>query len=153
MFKIQNESELRQCFRDSERNEVLLNEALHFPVFVKDYLTWLEPSGVRAYLVFKGESFKAPLGMIFRRDQTMGPSVAAMCEWCHSVRSGNEIGILTVQTQKRKRLGISLCRDLSCAEKIRSTPGASDFNSTLSTQERLSRLAQKMTLFAQRELI
>jgi hypothetical protein len=113
MFLIQNEAELRGFFRELDQPEVILSEELKFPLKVRDYLHWLEPSQCRVYLVFKDPSFKAPLGLVFRRDQTMGPSVAAMCEWCHAVRSGNEIGILTATCDSKKRIGVSLCRDLS----------------------------------------
>jgi hypothetical protein len=126
---------------------------MQFPLDAKDYLAWIEPSGCRVYLVFRGEGFKGPLGISFRRDQTLGPTVAAMCEWCHSVRSGNEIGVLTVTSNQRKRVGLSLCRDLSCADKTRSLPGHNDFQSNEVTQERVRKIIQRMVHFAQRELI
>jgi hypothetical protein len=153
MFLIQNEAELRGFFRELDQPEVILSEELKFPLKVRDYLHWLEPSQCRVYLVFKDPSFKAPLGLVFRRDQTMGPSVAAMCEWCHAVRSGNEIGILTATCDSKKRIGVSLCRDLSCAEKIRSTPGTNDFAASSSVQVRMQKVIGKMASFSRRELV
>jgi hypothetical protein len=96
MFRIQSESELRECFREQDRDELLWGPELSFPMLAKDYLTWVEPSGNRTYLVFQDESFKGPLGVVFRRNQSLGPGVAAMCEWCHSVRSGDEVGDLAL---------------------------------------------------------
>jgi len=153
MFRIQSEDELRSCFRDLDQENVFLYHEMKFPLVAKDYLTWVEPSGVRAYLVFQDESFKSPFGLVFRRDQTLGPAVAAMCDWCHAVRSGNEIGIMTATSSSRKRVGVSLCRDLSCATKIREEPGVNDFLSSTSSQERVRRVIQKMASFARRELI
>jgi hypothetical protein len=153
MFRITSEKELRECFRDLDQPELILTTDLKFPLVRKDYLTWIEPSGCRTYLVFQAAGFKTPFGLVFRRDQTLGPSTAAMCEWCHCVRSGNEVGVLTATSHARKRVGISLCRDLSCAEKMRSAPGVHDFPSTASIQERIRKLSEKMALFARRELI
>jgi len=153
MFRIQNENELKNYFRSEEFSEVILGANIHFPLVVKDYLTWVEPSGCRTYLVFKDDSFKAPLGVVFRRDQSVGPSAPSMCEWCHSVRSGNEIGILTVRAHSQHRIGLSLCRDLSCADKIRSEPGVHDFPQLSSPQERLRRLVLKMADFSRRYLV
>jgi hypothetical protein len=153
MFRITDENELRDCFRELDRSEIVLDSAMSFPLTAKDYLTWIEPSGARTYLVFQDGSFKAPFGIVFRRDQTLGPSVAAMCEWCHSVRSGNEVGILTAKARDNTRVGISLCRDLNCSAKIRSEPGAHDFPSTASVQERVRKLQEKMAGFVRRDLI
>lgn len=153
MFKLSSEQELTRCFRDSDQDQIILTEEIQNQLkesrLIIDYMRWIEPSGARAYLVFKGENFKAPLGIVFRRDQSLGPQSAAMCEWCHTVGSGNEIGMLTTTSQHRKRIGVSLCRDLRCADRIRS----SEFNSSASVQERIRRLVLKMTIFAQRELI
>lgn len=153
MFRIQSEDELRSCFRDLDQEDIFLDHEMKFPLVAKDYLTWIEPSGVRAYLVIQDEGLKSPFGLVFRRDQTLGPTVAAMCDWCHAVRSGNEIGIMTATSNSRKRVGISLCRDLSCASKIREEPGVNDFLSSTSIQERVRRVIQKMASFARRELI
>jgi hypothetical protein len=153
MFQIDNESDLKSFFREVDQPEVILSDDLKFPVRARDYLRWLEPSGNRVYLIFKVPTFKAPLGIVFRRDQALGPAVAAMCEWCHAVRSGNEIGVLTATSSKKKRIGLSLCRDLSCADKIRSAPGANDFSSNASIPLRIERVLEKMADVSRRELL
>ncbi|MBC7691238.1 MAG: FBP domain-containing protein [Methylotenera sp.] len=151
-FKISSETELLNCFRDLDRDEVLLTQELSFPIIVTDYLTWLEPSGVRAYLVFKDRSEGAPLGISFRRDQ--GPGVSpAMCEWCHSVRSGESIGLLSATASSKRRVGIQLCRDLSCKAKVLAeAPGVSDLSSTVSAEAKLAGVVGRMTDFARRQL-
>jgi hypothetical protein len=153
MFLIRTDKELMDCFREQDQAEVFIPTDFGLPKVAKDYLTWMEPSGARVYLVFQDETFKAPFGIVLRRDQTAGPSVAAMCDWCHAVRSGNEVGVLTVRTSTKRRIGLSLCRDLSCAEKIRSEPSANDFPVQASVQERIRRLLMKMSTLARRELI
>jgi hypothetical protein len=153
MFRIQSENELKECFREQDREELILGPEVKFPMVARDYLAWVEPSGNRTYLVFQDASFKGPLGIVFRRVQSLGPGVAAMCEWCHSVRSGDEVGLLTVKTHSNRRIAISLCRDLGCAENVRSGPGVHDFPTTASVQERVRRVLAKMADFARRELV
>ncbi|MGZ3689784.1 MAG: FBP domain-containing protein [Bdellovibrionota bacterium] len=143
MFRITSEAELMNCFRPRDRDEVVVPERA-FPLSVRDYLTWLEPSGVRVYLVFRDPLGGALLGIVFRRDQ--GNAVEpAMCEWCHSVRGGGSVGLLTARASSRRRIGISLCRDLSCAEK-------SETYDDGSSRLRVKKVIERMTLFARRNI-
>jgi hypothetical protein len=153
MLFLENEQALRQSFREIDREEVILPSPFSFPMKAQDYLSWLEPSGCRAFLIFRDPSFRAPLGIVWRRDQSVGPSAPAMCEWCQSVRSGNEIGLLTVASRSHRRVGVSLCRDLSCAEKLRSHPGSDDWLQHAPAEERIVRLIAKMAAFARQNLI
>ena len=151
-FSISSETELLKCFRDLDRDEVLLSADLTFPIVVRDYLTWIEPSGCRVYLVFKDRAEKAPLGISFRRDQ--GPGVSpAMCEWCHSVRGGGSIGLLSATASSKRRVGIQLCRDLSCRAKVlASAPGVSDLPPTTAPEAKLQSVIGRMADFARRQL-
>jgi hypothetical protein len=52
MFLIQSEKDLLECFRPLDQSKVELPKDMKYPLFVRDYLRWLEPSGARVYLVF-----------------------------------------------------------------------------------------------------
>lgn len=151
VFKISNEQELKECFRPLDREEVIVPQDFHYPAIVKDYLTWVEPSGYRVYLVFSDRLGAPPLGIVFRRDQSAG-TAAAMCEWCHSVRTGDGVSVLSANSSSRKRVGLHLCRDLSCKEKAESEPGVHDFPISQSPQEKIKRIIGKMAAFARREI-
>ena len=152
MFRIASEKELLESFRPLEREEVILSEPLRFPLFVKDYLTWIEPAGNRVYLVFNDRNSGPPLGIVFRRDQSTGGTVGRMCEWCHSVGASDSVSLLTATVSSKRRVGIQLCRDLSCKEKMESNPVADDFSGSLTSRERVQKIVKKISLFARREL-
>src|SRR4051812_1238764 len=121
MFKVSSESELLESFRELDRAEIRLPESLKYPLFVTDYLTWLEPSGHRTYLLFKMLPDRPPVGIVFRRNASAG-SVATMCEWCQSTRSGSNVSLLTATASSNRTVGIHLCNDLSCRDKALAAP-------------------------------
>lgn len=136
MFKLSSETELLDSFRPIDREEIRLPEHLGFPAFVPDYLAWIEPSGHRAYVVFKAFADRPPLGIVFRRDQG-GGSVASMCEWCQSMKGDSNVSLLTARASSKRVVGLHLCNDLSCREKFEG-PRA--------------RIVQRMSEFALRNL-
>jgi hypothetical protein len=141
MFKISSENELLECFRPIDRPEVIAPQDLQYPIFVKDYLTWIEPSGCRIYLVVSDRLATPPLGITFRRDQSPGVA-SAMCEWCQSVRPGDGVGLLSATASSKRRIGIQLCRDLSCKDQLAARVGPMDPRKVL----------RRMVGFARREL-
>jgi hypothetical protein len=151
MIRIASEAQLLESFRDLDRDEVEISKDLHFPMLVKDYLTWSDPGGHRVYLVFSEPGHKTPLGVVFRRSSS-GAVPPQMCEWCHSVRGGDGVMLLTATASSQKRVGIHLCRDLSCKDKVESAPGANDFPESLSSRERTQRILQRMSQFARRAI-
>ena len=116
MFRIHSQSDLIECFRDSEREDIVLPENIRFPIVIKDYLSWIEPSGAKAFLVFSDLGGKKPLGVVFRRGSG---STVALCDWCHSMSGGEGVGLLTARATPSRRVGVHVCSDLSCADKIR----------------------------------
>lgn len=151
MIRIASETELLDSFRSLDRDEVELSKDLSFPMLVKDYLTWSDPGGHRVYLVFTEPGRKTPLGIVFRRSSS-GTVPPQMCEWCHSVRGGDGVRLLTATASSNKRVGLHLCSDLSCKNKVEEAPGANDFPETLSTRERTQRILQRMSQFARRAI-
>ena len=115
MFKIENESALRESFRSFDQDTVEIPSNLQFPLFVRDYLTWRESSGHRTYLVISDPESHKTLGVAFRNDSPTTP-ITRHCEWCHSSGGSAQIGLLVTNASDRKSVGIQACRDLSWAE-------------------------------------
>src|SRR5688572_26130790 len=104
MIRIQSENELLDSFRLIDRDQVELPVDMRFPLLVKNYLAWPEASGARVFLVFEDPSSRKPFGIVFRQEQASFGQAACMCEWCHSVRSGNGVGLLTATSNDSTRV-------------------------------------------------
>src|SRR5688500_18004856 len=98
MFRLETETDLLKAFRPRDRKHVELPPDLRFPLFVRDYLAWCDPTLTRTFLVTLEGRSQRPMGIAFRRDQSRsGTPTAHMCEWCHSSGSSNEVGLLTAE--------------------------------------------------------
>ena len=119
MFRLETDQALVRAFRPRDRRLIEMPADVRFPHFVRDYLVWTETSGARVYLVFGAPGTRKPVGVIFRREvQPSQEPGANMCDWCHTVGSSLEVGLLTVEVTSRRRAGMYLCRDLRCKEKV-----------------------------------
>jgi hypothetical protein len=148
MFRIESEKDLLRAFRAKERKFVELPKDLKLPLFVRDYLAWGDPYGVRVFLLFTGPGSKHPTGIAFRRDQQGDPTQAPqLCEWCRS-SYGADIGLLTTDVNSKRRVGLSLCLDLRCGERLESQ---SDLSGR-SAQADKTRLLERMDRFARNAL-
>jgi len=113
MIRIAQAEELVDSFRDLDRDQVELPDTFAFPMLLKDYLVWVEPSGHRVFLVFAHPERRVPMGLVFQRGgQSDSPPM--MCEFCHNVRSGGQITMMTAAASRTRRVGLHLCRDLGC---------------------------------------
>ena len=142
MIKIKSEQELLESFRLLDREEVILPQNMTFPFLVKDYLSWEEPSGYRVYLIFNDHRRQVPFGVVFRRDQSKGGSAARMCDWCHSISGSDEVSLLSAAASPKRRVGIQLCRDLSCKNNFQS----------LGRGERINQIIHRMADFSRQNL-
>ncbi len=118
MFLIPSESELLSAFRPRDRKAFEPPAAVTYPLVARDYYAWVDQTGVRAHLVLQEPSSGRLLGITFRRDSGGGGAAGRMCDWCHSYGSADEIGLLTADRSSRKRVGVLICRDLRCREKL-----------------------------------
>ncbi|MFP2924488.1 FBP domain-containing protein [Pyxidicoccus sp. 3LG] len=122
MFRIESEKELLAAFRSRDRKHVELPKGTKLPLFVRDYLSWVDPYGVRVFLVFTAPGSKRLTGIAFRRDQQGDKTlVARVCDWCRNAGSGDQIGLLTTDVDSKRRVGVNLCLDLRCNERLEST--------------------------------
>ncbi|MBS1963281.1 MAG: FBP domain-containing protein [Bdellovibrionales bacterium] len=147
MFRIENENDLRDAFRNLDRDAVEIPADFRFPIYVRDYLAWRESSGARVFLVFAEPEQRKTFGIAFRADQSRGVA-PHHCEWCHSTGGSSEIGLLTANASDRKRVGLHLCLDLTCLGKLESRANLSGENSRVIAR----RLTANMMDFARRTL-
>jgi hypothetical protein len=115
---------------------------------VRDYLAWTETSGARVYLVFAPPGSRKPIGIIFRRDASDGSGISSMCDWCHSYGSSSEVGLLTTDVNSKRRVGVHLCVDLRCKEKLEDAADRAGRHPI----EYLERLRERMSRFAHEAL-
>jgi hypothetical protein len=150
MREIASEEELLHCFRDVDRVEVELPEALRLPLRVEDTFTWT--SGQRAYLLFRDRPTALPKGIVFHRNNSAIPDVAAMCEWCHAVRERGEVKLLSASVDGRRRVGLYLCADLDCVIHARELPGPNDVREGLAGDARVKKILERIGTFAARRM-
>ena len=151
-MQIPNESQLLAAFRESEVDEVQLPPNVTFPLTVEDYMAWPEPSGHRVYLIFQESQTGHPMGVVFQRTRGSASVGASMCQWCHAVRAGSEVGLLTTSAGADRRVGVYLCADLDCKEHAERSPGVNDFVESLGVKEKIQRIVGRMNFFAKRNL-
>ncbi len=118
MFKLDSEAELLKTFRPKDRALVQLSPEVALPQFVRNYLTWKHPAGSYVYLVFATPG-GVPTGIVFDSNGGgAGPTVPAMCDWCHMSTGGNQVGLLTARRNAKKRVGVHVCTDLGCQQRL-----------------------------------
>lgn len=117
MFKLESEAALREAFRPKDRKLVELSSDVKFPLFVRDYLAWTHPGGGHVYLVFAVPG-GVPTGIVFDSNGGGAEGAPAMCDWCHGTGKGTQVGLLSARLNARKRVGIHVCTDLSCQQKV-----------------------------------
>ncbi|NOJ97911.1 hypothetical protein HMI51_33855 [Corallococcus coralloides] len=146
MFRIESEKELLRAFRSRDRKHVELPKGTQLPLFVRDYLSWVDPYGVRVFLVFVAPGSKQPVGIAFRRDQQGDPTLSPkMCDWCRTSTDA-EIGLLTTDVDSKRRVGVNVCLDLRCGERLEAMSdrsGRSDLDDKARLMERMARFASE----------
>lgn len=141
MFKLDSEEALLATFRPRDRKSVELSPDVALPVLVRDYLAWSHPAGGRVYLVFSVPG-GAPTGIVFDTHGGGGPSVPHMCEWCHSSGMGTQIGLLTAYLNAKKRVGVHVCSDLSCKQKLQDEADRSGRSAVPAIQDLIARMGR-----------
>src|SRR6185437_16876833 len=99
-----------------------------------------DPSSHRAYLVVDAPAVSRTIGIAFRRTLGASDAAPAMCQWCHTVRGGGGVSLMTVAVDTTRTIGIYLCSDLQCEQGISDTPGINDLRESLSRTDRMQRL-------------
>lgn len=149
MFLLRSEKELIDSFFPKDQKRLELPRAIKFPLVVRDYFAWTDSSNGKVFLVFAEPEVKKPIGIMFERGWAGGSTTASICEWCHSYGSSNQIGLLTLEASSKRRVGIHLCLDLSCNEKIEMNPGLTP----MGEQKRKRHVVESMSRFVRRTIL
>jgi hypothetical protein len=147
MFRIETETDLMNAFRPRDRKHVELPPDFRFPHFVRDYVAWSDPSGVHTFLVLQEPKSGRPMGIAFKRDHS-GGGVPAMCDWCLSSGSSNSIGLLAAKANSKRIVGVHVCLDLRCSERIETTANLSGRNA----RDLIRKMMERMERFAREGL-
>jgi hypothetical protein len=151
MIRIESDKKILEAFRDIDRDQVQLPSEIAYPFGLIDYYAWTEPSGHRAYLLYNDGDNRL-LGVVFKRLNEPADAPIKMCSFCHSVRGGGRVGLLSVAASKNRIIGLHLCRDLSCKEKVQGSPKATDLPEKLEPNEKLKRVLSRMGDFLRTNL-
>lgn len=147
MFRIETEKDFLNAFRSRDRKVVEPPKGTRFPLFVRDYLAWVDPYGVRVFLVFTAPGGQRPIGIAFRRDQQGDKALALrVCDWCRTSGSADQVGLLTTDVDSKRRVGVNLCLDLRCNERLEATTnmaGGSVLDENRQLIERMTRFADE----------
>lgn len=117
-FSIESEKELVDSFRLRDQKKLVLPVGLKFPLNIRSYFTWKEPSGVYTYLVAKMPNWDMARGVAFKRTASSGEPTGGLCNWCHAYGTSEEIGLLSVAMSSSVSTSYLICQDLRCIEKI-----------------------------------
>jgi hypothetical protein len=118
MLLIQTETDLVAAFRPRDRAQVALPPGTRLPLLVRDYRAWLDPQGFRTFLVLAEPGGRRPMGIVFEREARGGAPVSQLCDWCHCSGSSQDIGLLTTSATSKRRVGVNVCLDLTCSDKL-----------------------------------
>ena len=119
MLLIRDAHELMEAFRPRDLRIFELPEEDAFPILVRDYRAWVETGGNRVYLVYEDPTTGQPRGVVFRRSESgLHGRLGHMCGWCHTTGSSDQIGLLTAEESDRRKVGVVVCRDLRCRERL-----------------------------------
>ena len=129
-------------FRPRDRKRVELSHDVTFPLRVRHYFTWT--FGRRVFLVFASPG-DAPKGIVFDAAGE-GPAVPHMCDWCQQVGLGARVGMLTARRDRKSTIGILVCADLGCRERLEDL---SDRHG-LELEPTMRKVLERMERFAER---
>jgi hypothetical protein len=155
MIRFSTAADLLESFRTADRQLVEIPDSVVFPLILRDYISWNDPSRRQTAVVFQSLLKNAPVayGIVFKYGSGQTDAPAQMCQWCHSVRRGPAVDLLTVDVGPKRRIGLYLCRTLDCKEHLsQRVPGTSDLRETIPGDEKIKRLLERMTEFTQRNL-
>jgi hypothetical protein len=150
MSQIADDIGLARCFREIDRAEVEPPEHARFPLEIDRYFAWT--SGPRAFLLFRAAAAEPLRGIVFHRNTSSVPDLVTMCEWCHAVRGHGRVKLLSARSDARRHIGLYLCSDLGCLEKLHEVPGPDDLFDGVDVDVRREQILARIAHFANRRL-
>lgn len=140
MHKLDTGAELLATFRTRDQPLVELPAGLSFPLILRDTMTWKHPAGGRLFLVFSPE-VGLPTGIVFDSNGPSAAQVPQMCSWCHSLAQGNAVSMLTASHGSRRRVGVFVCGDLGCKQRVEEDCNRAGKNVQLAFKALVARIA------------
>lgn len=141
MLLIHDARELLDSFRPHDLRVFEVPDEDAFPLLVRDYRAWMETGGARAYLVYEDPEDGRLRGIVFRRANAAG-AAGQMCDWCHSTGTADEIGLMTADVNDRRRVGVVVCRDLRCRERLEEAADRAGLDASQAQRRLLERIAR-----------
>lgn len=141
MFTLDSKEALLEAFRPKDRSSVEVTQDLVLPLEVSDYVAWMHPSGAYAYLVFSIPG-GVPTGVVFDVNGGADPTVPQMCDWCHQGGVGNGVALLTATLNAKKRVGVNVCADLSCKQKLEEAALLGGYSADRAVKKLLERMGR-----------
>jgi len=148
MIIVQNKEELLNSFRTLDRDQVSHLPQGGFPLAMRPYLSWSEPSHHKAFLLFPHES--RPVGAVFRSSQG-GGNHAQFCQWCHAVKPPQGIELLVAQASLKTSVGVWVCKGISCKDSMKD-PQSNGLREALEPGEKLIRFQLNLQKFVLKNL-
>lgn len=143
MLLIRSASELLDAFRPLDLRIFELPDEATFPLLVRGYRAWEETGGAKVYLVYEDPGTGRARGVVFRRNESVArAAVSQMCDWCHTIGSAYDIALLTADESARRRVGIHVCRDLRCRERIEEAGDLAGRDTAAAKKRLLERIAR-----------
>ena len=83
------------------------------------------------------------MGLVFRHVSSMiEGATGGICDWCHAYGTSNQIGLLTTSVSSKRTIGMMLCLDLSCGDKIENVPSQSSKSPEIRILETCERMGR-----------
>lgn len=142
------ESDLVEAFRTRDRKLLYIPDSMKFPLRFEHYLTWSEPTGNYQFLLFRKYGREELVGMVLDRSNAGQPGRTQMCCWCQTTGSSDKIDMLSISVNAKTIVGVILCVDLSCFEKLETTAKTSK----KSVDRLASEVVDRMTHFYEEKL-
>lgn len=146
MFRIDSEEALLEAFRPKDRKLVEVPRDMSFPLLAQHCHAWAHPAGGRVFLLFAVKG-GVPTGIAFDVDGGIA-AVPKMCDWCHCGGLGNQVGLLSARLNAKKTVGVHVCTDLGCKQKLEDMANRSG----MSPLPGIERLVERMGRFASEAL-
>lgn len=115
----------------------------------QDFLAWKHPEAGSYYVCV--DSREKLYGMVFKMNAGAG-NLRGQCDLCHASNNIQGIKLALVETQDnpRRQLGVQVCADLACSERIRGLKAGIFMYETISVGKRIERLQMKIERFARK---
>mgnify|MGYP000106024689 CR=1 FL=1 len=111
------------------------------------FLSWIHRSQHLGYVITMQKNKLQ--GHILRRTPMQKNNRVCMCDWCLSVYPAQHIAQFTIKKNKHTSIGLYLCDQLDCTDRLHSTTfnNVHNMRETISKTDKMNRLIKNMDAF------